>query len=254
MTQNASSPPPPLWFSFESPRFDGPEPAFFPKEDFPFLAELEAGWRMILGEVQSLIAEESGRLKPYLHKRMSFPPGDWKTLAFYFWKLRVRENCEKCPGLDALLSRIPGLTAASVSVLEPGTKIHPHYGDTNAIARIHLGLVIPGDPPDCAFQVCDEIRAWHPGRAHAFCDAHFHMAWNYTDKRRIILILDVMRPAYLPQTNAICGRVLAALSLLSAQESFPALKRVPRSLLLPVWKMAGSLVGAFLPRRSPSPA
>lgn len=238
---------PRLWFAFEHERFDGPEPWFFREADFPVLALLEEHWKEIHSEIRGLLQDNSERLKPYLHQKMSFPPGDWKTLAFYFWKLRVRENCAKCPKLDALLKTIPGLTAASLSVLEPNTKINPHYGDTNAIARIHLGLEIPGEPPDCAFQVGEEIRAWQEGRAHAFCDAHFHMAWNYTNRRRLIMILDVMRPEYRPQTDSICGRVLGSILFLSAQNALPFLARLPRALRNTFWHAASFGMRWFIP-------
>jgi aspartyl/asparaginyl beta-hydroxylase (cupin superfamily) len=236
-----------LWFAFEKERFDGPEPWFFPEADFPVLALLEENWRSIHREISALLEDDASRLKPYLQKTMSFPPGDWKTLAFYFWGLRVKANCAKCPQLDALLRRIPGLTAASISVLEPQTKIKPHYGDTNAIARIHLGLEIPGGPPDCAFQVGEEIRPWVAGRAHAFCDAHLHMAWNYTPHRRVIMILDVIRPEFRDRTTAICSRVLGSILLLSLAEVFPVLGRLPargRNLL---WGATTALMRAFLP-------
>lgn len=244
---DSSSPAPRLWYAFDQGRFDGVEPWFFREEDFPFLQELETRWREIHAEIRILLAEDSQRLKPYLHQKMSFPPGDWKTLAFYFWKLRVRENCRQCPQLDAFLQTIPGLTAAALSVLEPQTKINPHHGDTNAIARIHLGLEIPGEPPDCAFQVGEEIRAWHPGQAHVFCDAHFHMAWNFTDRRRLILILDVMRPDFQARTNVICGRVLGSLLMLSMQEAWPALAKLPMALRRVLWRGAGLVMQGFIP-------
>jgi aspartyl/asparaginyl beta-hydroxylase (cupin superfamily) len=129
-----------------------------------------------------------------------------------------------------ILDQIPHLTAASVSVLEPGTKINPHFGDTNAIARVHLGLSIPGEAPDCALQVGDEIRSWQEGKINIFTDAHFHMAWNYTDQRRIILILDVMRPEFVSRTKPVCAHVLGSICLLSLFDIFPPLKNSPNRI------------------------
>ncbi len=214
------------WYAIFEERFNGDEPWFLDPQDYPEVMELEHHWKEIYEEVKILL-EEKGRLKPYPHHAMSFPPGDWKALSFLFWGLKVRRNRECCPKLIALLNQIPHLTAASLSVLEPKTKIHPHFGDTNAIARIHLGLDIPGSAPDCAFQVGEEIRSWHNGTIHLFTDAHFHMAWNYTEQRRVILILDVMRPEFAHQERAICAHVLGSMLLLSLYNFFPFIKKTP---------------------------
>lgn len=44
-----------------------------------------------------------------------------------------------------------------------------------------------------------------------FCDAHRHTAFNNTDKTRIILQIDVIRPEYACIENWISARVLASI-------------------------------------------
>jgi hypothetical protein len=103
--------------------------------------------------------------------------------------------------------------AASFNLLEPGTTIKPHRGDTNAIIRCHLGLEIPGPAPDCAFRVGTETRGWKEGELFMFCDAHPHTAWNNTSKRRLVFIVDILRPEFVDQKVSICSRVLSAVYL-----------------------------------------
>jgi len=76
--------------------------------------------------------------------------------------------------------------------------------------------------PDCGFQVGKDIKPWQNGITLPFCDAHTHTAWNHTDKRRLVLILDVMREEYVKDQNAICAHVLAssAMQMLSQEYAF----------------------------------
>jgi aspartyl/asparaginyl beta-hydroxylase (cupin superfamily) len=112
-------------------------------------------------------------------------------------------------------------------VLEPGSNINPHQGDTDAIVRCHLGLSVPGGLPDCGFQVGTEIRGWKEGEALPFCDAQTHSAWNHCSERRLIMIVDVMRPEFLGQQNGICSHVLASSVLQMMYQSMPFLNAWP---------------------------
>lgn len=208
--QASTSAPPPIWYMIHGGRFAGNEPYFYERQDFPWVETLERATPMILEELQALLHEDQERLRPYFSRVMAFPPGQWKTLGFFFWKLKLHDNCRRCPRITELLESIPHLTAGSLSVLEPKSNINPHQGDTNAIVRAHLGLSIPAPLPDCGFQVGDEVRGWEEGKMLLFCDAHNHTAWNHTGERRLVFIVDVMRPELADRTDAICSHVLAS--------------------------------------------
>ena len=49
-----------------------------------------------------------------------------------------------------------------------------------------------------AIRVGEEICHWEEGRALIFDDAHEHEAWNRTDKTRVILFADFVRPLRFP--------------------------------------------------------
>ena len=77
------------------------------------------------------------------------------------------------------------------SVLEPGSRIAPHSGITNARVIAHLPLVVPDR---CGFRVGGEPREWEVGRAMVFDDMTTHEAWNDSDEIRVVLIADLWRP------------------------------------------------------------
>jgi hypothetical protein len=124
-----------------------------------------------------------------------------------------------------LLRDIPGITAASLNLLEPNTTIKPHVGNTNAIIRCHLGLRVPAPAPRCAFRVGEETRSWEDGRFLLFCDAHRHTAWNNTEEKRYILVVDVMRPEFAARRAATSARVLAGIYHAVAWQRWPWLRR-----------------------------
>ena len=77
------------------------------------------------------------------------------------------------------------------SVLEPGSRIAPHTGITNARVIAHLPLVVPNR---FGFRVGGETREWEVGRAMVFDDMTTHEAWNEGDQTRVVLIADLWRP------------------------------------------------------------
>jgi len=90
------------------------------------------------------------------------------------------------------LQRIPGRAPnAFFSLLRPGKRIPPHTGVTNTRAIVHLALDVP---PECGFRVGGETREWVEGKAFAFDDTIEHEAWNGSDRRRAVLILDTWNP------------------------------------------------------------
>lgn len=250
LTDSAS---PPLWYMVYGGRFLGSEPRFYNPDDFPWVKTFEQNATVILDELRELLAKDADRLQPYFNNVMVFPPKHWKSIGFYFWGLTLHRNCRKCPRIHKVLKSIPHLTAASLSVLEPMSNINPHQGDTNAIVRGHLGLVIPAGLPDCGFQVCDEIRGWEEGKMLLFCDAHTHTAWNQTAQRRLIMIIDVMRPEFASRTDAICSHVLASIGLQMAYQRLKFLNSLPGRMKFVLHFLMRTVLRVVLPlqRRIP---
>lgn len=242
------------WYNFFGGRYNRSEPWFYNPADFPWTKILEDNAAVIREEVFQLLEEDAKPLKPYfINKGMAFPPKHWKTMGFLFWKFRMHRNCRKCPKTTRILESIPHLTAGSLSVLEPRSNINPHQGDTDAIVRCHLGLSIPGKIPECGFQVGKEIHSWEEGKTLPFCDAHTHTAWNQTDQRRIIMILDVVRPEYAHATNTICSHVLASSVVQMMYQGLPWLNRAPGWVKWALYSLSRFAIRLLLPiqRRLP---
>jgi aspartate beta-hydroxylase len=179
---------------------------FFPRDHFPWLAELEARTEEVRRELLSLLDEGGPGFRPYIRLDPTLPANQWAELnhsprwsAWFFWEDGARrdENCARCPATAAMLEALPLLDlpgkgpTAMFSILEPHTRIPPHNGSSNVRTTIHLPLVVP---EGCGFRVGSETRTWRVGAAWAFDDTIEHEAWNDSDRPRTILILDVWNP------------------------------------------------------------
>jgi len=240
------------WYAFYGRRFAGDDPAFFDGTQYDWVKTLEDNWTVIRDELLAFLDRREDRLKDYFNTSMVFPPRSWKTMGFYFWKYKIHRNCRDCPRTAAILESLPNMTAGSVSVLEPHSNINPHHGDTDAIFRVHLGLVIPDTLPACGLQVGREVHGWREGKALVFCDAHIHSSWNQSDQRRLVLIVDVMRPEFAARTDEVCSHVLASTFVQMVYERFGWLNRLSGRLKLALYFVArlGSRLMLPLQRRA----
>lgn len=121
----------------------------------------------------------------------------WTVFGLYGFGRKLPENTEKCPKTTRLIEQIFSevnleITTAGFSSLHPGTYICPHRGYegySDNILRVHLALVVPEDK--CALRVGNEKRRWYEGKCMVFDDFISHEAWNFGEKTRINLLLDV---------------------------------------------------------------
>ncbi len=188
----------------------------FPASVFSWLGTLEAHWRSIRAELDSVL-ESSDRL-PAFHdispdqKRIS--RGDrWKIFPFYVFGDPFEPNLERCPDTARLLARVPNLRNAMFSILSPRYHIPPHRGPTNGVVRIHLGLIVPGGPEVCRIRVGNEIFGWEEGKSVVFDDYFEHEVWNDADAPRVVLFFDVDRPL------KPLGRVVSNLMIAAVKQS-----------------------------------
>ena len=185
---------------------------FYPREDFPWLAEIEAAAPDIRAEFERVLAEDQDRIVPYVAYPDGVPIDQWKELnhsrrwsAFYLWRegTVLQEHLARCPKTAAALEKAPRVDVPShgptafFSILDARTHIPPHTGTTNTRLTVHVPLVLPGK---CSFRVGAERRDWRPGEAWVFDDTIEHEAWNDSDAPRAILIFDIWNP-YLTATE-----------------------------------------------------
>jgi aspartate beta-hydroxylase len=183
-----------------------PEIEFHDRDDFPWLAELEAATGDIRAELIEILREDGDDLQPYVNYPEGTPLDQWAELnrsprwgAFhlYYDGREVTWNAARAPKTMAAIARLPQphvqgrSPAAMFSVLQPRTRIPPHTGVANTRLVMHLPLIVPAG---CGFRVGSETRAWREGEAWVFDDTIEHEAWNDSDRPRTILICDVWNP------------------------------------------------------------
>jgi aspartyl/asparaginyl beta-hydroxylase (cupin superfamily) len=196
---------------------------FWERDEFPFLAGLEAKFEAIRTEALAVWTEGSPDLTPYVHYPPDAPLDQWADLnnslnwsAFHLWEdgKLVEGNARQCPATMAALKLVdqPNTSicspSAMFSILRPRTRIPPHTGVANTRLVLHLPLIVP---EGCGFRCGGETRLWREGEAFIFDDTIEHEAWNDSDKPRAVLICDVWNPRLSPEERELITRVMRTL-------------------------------------------
>lgn len=216
-----------IWFSYNGV-YKSQHPGFIDNKELPWIQLLEDNFKQIQEELNSFIEQKKKELIPYFNKNLVQKENTWKVGIFYFWGQKNVENCSLIPRTINLLQTIPGFTSAGISVMDAHTRIKPHYGDTNAMIRVHLGIRIPGGLPECGIKVGQEEKSWKEGELLAFNDAEYHSAWNDTDSERIVLIFDVIRPEFEDQKEEILKNVRSLIRLQQLDTKYSLVSKLPK--------------------------
>ena len=158
---------------------------YYPKEAFPFTAQIEKNWEQINKEFQAIREELTEWVERELYDN------SWKLFMMYDFPhgKPVQKNIDKCPFTAKLIEDlVPNHGVVTFSVLHPNTNITPHRGFKGEFLRCHLGLNIP--PGDCKLRVAGVDQGWQQGKTMVFDDRAEHAAWNRTSQERSILLFD----------------------------------------------------------------
>ncbi|MDB5281638.1 MAG: aspartyl beta-hydroxylase [Bacteroidota bacterium] len=164
------------------------------KNDFAFTKILEAN----AGEIRrEFIAVQAKHFIPNIEQL--FPEqiqiagnDNWKTFWLILYGYDMVQHLEECPVTKACLEKIPGMTSAMFSVLEPHKNIPPHRGIYKGVLRCHLGLIVEA-PEKCKMVVNGEEQHWQEGECMFFDDTFMHMAVNDSTSKRVVLFIDFLR-------------------------------------------------------------
>jgi aspartyl/asparaginyl beta-hydroxylase (cupin superfamily) len=204
---------------------------FFEREEFPWIADLEASTGAILGDLLALGAADTPELEPYINYPDSLPLDQWGELnrslnwsAYHLYRegRPIAAHCDACPATTAALAQIPQpkvqrrSPTAMFSILQPGTRIPPHTGIANTRAVAHLPLIVPDN---CGFRVGGDSRRVEKGVAWVFDDTIEHEAWNLSTEPRIILIFDVWNPRLPEGERELVARLMAAMDRFNQDEN-----------------------------------
>jgi aspartate beta-hydroxylase len=181
---------------------------YYPRERFPWHAELEKHTDTIREELRGVLDQPFG-MEPFLGtndnkllKAQSLLDGtrgeaQWNSFFFHRHGEVFRQNAQRCPLTTEILDSLPLVHIRDhapevlFSILTPGSHILKHHGVTNSRLVTHLPLIIP---EDCAISVGGVEHAWQEGCCVTFDDTFEHEAWNRSDKVRAVMILDSWHP------------------------------------------------------------
>jgi beta-hydroxylase len=176
--------------------------AFYPIEEFPRFKLLEENYDNILQEFLTVTEDRKKRksedhlFEPWIEKNLYEESNEdgWDVAPLMIGGNTIEGRCKKFKLLHELTSQISGIVSISFSLLKPGTHIVPHkgYDDySERVLRFHMGLIVPEG--DVGIRVDKEIRKWENGKSFIFDDFLIHEAWNFSDKDRVVLIIDFLR-------------------------------------------------------------
>lgn len=181
-----------------------PQRQFYEREEFEWLAAVEAQVPAMQAELNAALAEDDS-FDPYVLANPKRPRPTNRLIndpswgARYFWRdgEQVSAQAESCPATMAALTKAPMPVIAQRSpialwsMLKPGTHIDPHHGLLNTRLICHVPLIVPGN---CALRVGNDTREWEVGKTLIFDDSFEHEAWNRSDSTRVVLLFEIWRP------------------------------------------------------------
>jgi aspartyl/asparaginyl beta-hydroxylase (cupin superfamily) len=163
---------------------------WYDPEKFPIVRDLERHASEIIAEAQTLderfFTDETENIERV---------GRWGVYFFYERGRKNEEHCGLCPATTAVIEAHRTVTTMAgqiyFSCLGPKTHVASHRGPTNMRLRCHLGVEVPAE---CGLRVGKIEATWTPGRCIVFDECYNHEVWNFSDQRRIVLIVDVWHP------------------------------------------------------------
>lgn len=214
-----------------------PSQTYYPRERFPWQAELETHTATIREELRAVLSQPQ-QLESFLLTDSPQDTADllrasgggnaaWDAYFFHRHGERYADHAASCPQTAALLDALPLVQVREhspetlFSVLRPGSHILPHRGVSNTRLVTHLPLVVPSD---CALRVGGEIHEWQEGRCVTFDDTFEHEAWNHSGETRVVLIIDTWNPDLSEAERAAVADLVAAIGDFNRECEMPTPK------------------------------
>jgi aspartyl/asparaginyl beta-hydroxylase (cupin superfamily) len=176
-------------------------PPVYDNATFPWARDIEKAYPAIRAELERVLIRKS-ELPNFQDiasdvKTISNDTG-WKTFFLVGFGETSERNTALCPKTWRAIQKIPGLQTAMFSIFEPGKHLPAHRGPYNGVLRLHLGLIVPEPREKVAIRIDDQVRHWEEGKVLIFDDAYEHEAWNHSDKTRVVLFVDFVKPLRIP--------------------------------------------------------
>lgn len=199
--------------------FEGlPQRAFYGREEFGWVAELEAATPAIRAELEAVTEGfapyvEGNPDRPLPNNPLLDDPA-WSALHLWRGGELVAANAARFPATMAALAKLPipriagRSPMALFSRLTPGAHIQPHHGLLNTRLICHLPIIAP---PGCGLRVGADVHEWRAGELVIFDDSFEHEAWNRGSETRTVLLFEIWKPEIDAQERAELTRLFEAI-------------------------------------------
>jgi hypothetical protein len=199
-----------------------PHRAWFERDEFDWVEEVESYTEAIIGELGNVIGDAE-TFEPYVKGQPGRPNpnnpllNDQSWGAGYLWRDGERQDdlADSVPSamkaLDAVkMPMVPDRAPTAIfSRLKPGTHIQPHHGMLNTRLICHLPLIVPDG---CGIRVGAETRSWEPGKLLIFDDSIEHEAWNRGTADRTVLLFEIWRPEISAEDREVLSVLFGAIN------------------------------------------
>lgn len=180
---------------YRTPRFWHPE-AVEPK-----LLSLLDHFENIKAEALAVLSDPSVSIPSFAsvspHQKRIAGGQPWRVFPLFVYETFNDANCARMPVTSGLLRQMPSVKLAMLSILEQGASIPMHCGFFKGVVRVHLTLHT--DTEDTTgerfIEVGGETYSWKEREMVAFDDTFPHRVVNRVPGRRVVLFLDLERPA-----------------------------------------------------------
>lgn len=161
-------------------------------------------WKKIREELDNVLEDEKNisfmdkydKGQSYLTKDNDNKKG-WKVFFLKTMNKDFKENQLKCPYTSSLINSIPNINTAFFSILDEKKQIPIHTGYYKGVLRYHLGMIVP-EPEKTYILVHNKKYNWKEGDGVVFDDMFPHQVYNHSNKRRVVLFIDIKRPCKFP--------------------------------------------------------
>lgn len=207
--------------------YDGKLAPFYHSTCFPELNELKENWTLIRDEILEY-EHKSGNLSGMSSlSPANVTGGIWTVLYLNSFTRLFKKNRSKFPITTRLVDNVKNCVFASINILEPGTVIQPHYGDTNGIVRVHLGLIVPDPYPTIGINAGGEEMGWEEGDFMCFINVQKHFVWSKSEEKRYVLMLDIVPKPLWSRQKEICIKALGSQSFVYFYKNYKWFKLFP---------------------------
>lgn len=187
--------------------------AWWSREDFPWVDQLEGAFPEIKAEVKGLLNEQGmprswlrvGQERASQDGDIIAPGGEWREFLLYSAQDTSPSTAnpevlqafpKTCQLLESLLPTAVAMAKIGVgeiilSAIAPGTKLTPHCASSNVRLTCHMGLVCP---EGAKVRVGESWGTWQEGRCIFFDDSYEHEVVNDSDQVRIVLLIRFWHP------------------------------------------------------------